>query len=370
MLIKQLAASNVRSLDFIQLAPIDGINVIVGKNNDGKTTLLESIYFASSLKSFKSVSSSTLVKNGANSLKIQIKCSNVSIKSVISIEKTLKGSNSILFNEKRTALKQLLHEFPVLALNFGAENVVTGTSDDRRSLLDWGTFHVEPNFLEIYKNYQKALKQRNSLLKKSSLDNLPYWTNLLSTLGEELDKLRRDYFIGLNEAFVDYKDIILSIDSEAYDDIRNSEIEYYSGWNKDQSLQAALEDSLDKDKAMKHTTCGPHRADLLFSSSGLELKSISSMSTQVVTGLLLVLSQSKVFHVKHGHYPVVLIDDLFFGIDDKNLVLVINLLKHSNAQCFITAPDLYKAKLKDASDHDEKIRIYEFKSRELVDAEK
>ena len=78
MLIKQLAASNVRSLDFIQLAPIDGINVIVGKNNDGKTTLLESIYFASSLKSFKSVSSATLVKNGANSLKIQIKCSNVS----------------------------------------------------------------------------------------------------------------------------------------------------------------------------------------------------------------------------------------------------------------------------------------------------
>ena len=72
------------------------------------------------------------------------------------------------------------------------------------------------------------------------------------------------------------------------------------------------------------------------------------MSTQVINGLLLVLSQAKVFHVEHGDKPIILIDDLFFGIDDKNLLLVINLLVDSEAQCFVTAPDLYKAKLEES----------------------
>jgi hypothetical protein len=58
----------------------------------------------------------------------------------------------------------------------------------------------------------------------------------------------------------------------------------------------------------------------------------------------------------------------FFGIDDKNLLLVINLLKDSNAQCFITAPDLYKPKLVEVNNKDSKIRIYEFEGKELMES--
>ena len=89
------------------------------------------------------------------------------------------------------------------------------------------------------------------------------------------------------------------------------------------------------------------------------------MSTQVINGLLLVLSQAKVFHVEHGDKPIILIDDLFFGIDDKNLLLVINLLVDSEAQCFVTAPDLYKAKLEESIINNREIRIYEFKEKGL-----
>ena len=75
-------------------------------------------------------------------------------------------------------------------------------------------------------------------------------------------------------------------------------------------------------------------------------------------------SASQMFHVKHSYNPIILIDDLFFGIDDKNLLLVINLLIDSKAQCFVTAPDLYKAKLEE-SINNTVTRIYEFKGKDL-----
>ena len=89
------------------------------------------------------------------------------------------------------------------------------------------------------------------------------------------------------------------------------------------------------------------------------------MSTQVINGLLLVLSQVRAFHVKHHDKPIILIDDLFFGIDDKNLLLVINLLVDSEAQCFVTAPDLYKTKLEESIVNNRDIRVYEFKGKNL-----
>jgi DNA replication and repair protein RecF len=66
----------------------------------------------------------------------------------------------------RSSAKDLLLSFPVLALNFGVENIITGSSESRRSLLDWGSFHVEHSYLDLYKNFSKALKQRNSILEK------------------------------------------------------------------------------------------------------------------------------------------------------------------------------------------------------------
>ena len=69
--------------------------------------------------------------------------------------------------------------------------------------------------------------------------------------------------------------------------------------------------------------------------------------------------------MKHHEKPIILIDDLFFGIDDKNLLLVINLLIDSKAQCFVTAPDLYKAKLEEFISDNKEIRVYEFKGKDL-----
>ena len=365
MFISQFTASNLRTLDLITLTPHQNINIILGKNNDGKTSLLEGMYFSSSLKSFKSVVSSSLIQNGSKSTKLLLNISKNDENIAISVEKKLKGANVVKINDNRSSAKDLLLSFPVLALNFGVENIITGSSESRRSLLDWGSFHVEHSYLDLYKNFYKALKLRNSMLKRKNLDDLDYWDELYVKYGEQIHNRRFEYFELLNKHFVDYKSKILEIIPDAYDDIKDSTLAYEQGWDKSISLLQSIRSLREKDIALKHTSSGPHRCDIQFTSNGYTLKDVSSMSTQVINGLLLVLSQVKAFHVKHCDKPIILIDDLFFGIDDKNLLLMINLLIDSKAQCFVTAPDLYKAKLEESISNNEEIRLYEFKGKNL-----
>ena len=365
MFISQFTASNLRALDLITLTPHQNINVILGKNNDGKTSLLEGMFFSSSLKSFKSVPPSSLIKTGKKSTKLLLNVIKNDENYNIFIEKHLKGSNVVKINESRCSAKDLFLLYPVLALNFGVENIITGSSESRRSLLDWGAFHVEHSYLNLYKNFIKALKQRNSILKKKDKENLGYWDELFIKYGEEVHNKRMDYFNLLNEQFIAYKTKILEIIPDAYDDIRDSTLSYYCGWEGPITLKESLKALRDKDLILKHTSAGPHRSDIHIKSNGNILKDVSSMSTQIINGLLLVLSQAKAFHVKHKDMPIILIDDLFFGIDDKNLLLVINLLIDSKAQCFVTAPDLYKEKLEEAITSKEEIRVYEFIGKDL-----
>ena len=365
MFISQFTASNLRALDLITLTPHQNINIILGKNNDGKTSFLEGIFFSSSLKSFKSVVSSSLIQNAEKSTQLLVNVSKKQENITISVEKKLKGANVVKINDIRSSAKDLLLSFPVLALNFGVENIITGSSESRRSILDWGSFHVEHSYLDLYKNFSKALKQRNSMLKRKETDGLDYWDELYIRYGNEIHKKRSEYFSVLNDHFIHYKSKISEIIPDAYDDIKDSTLSFDQGWDETISLHESLIRLREKDLVLKHTSDGPHRCDIQFTSNGNNLKDVSSMSTQVINGLLLVLSQAKAFHVKHYEKPIILIDDLFFGIDDKNLLLVINLLIDSEAQCFITAPDLYKAKLEESIIDNEEIRVYEFKGKNL-----
>ena len=365
MYIQQYSASRLRSINLATLFPSKHVNIIVGNNNAGKTSLIEGIYYCSALKSFKAVPTETLIQNKENSFKILLKVVKCGDNIEIYTEKSLTSSKVVKVNDKKVTTKTLLLTLPCIALSFGVENIIIQSSEQRRGVLDWGSFHVEPNHLTNFKNYTKSLKQRNTLLKKSDTTNMDYWTNEVLKHGLLVHKQRNQYFIDLSKEFMSYTNKLTRFDKNVYNDIKNTSISYYKGWDEALELKEALANNLNKDKAIRHTSVGPHRGDLLFSVNGIDLKNVSSMSTQIIISLLLVLSQAEVFHVKHGFRPVILIDDLFFGIDDKNLRLVINLLVGSEAQCFITAPDLYKEKIKSLDRKTDEVKMYEFIDGEI-----
>ena len=187
-------------------------------------------------------------------------------------------------------------------------------------------------------NYNKLLKSKQ-VTKKRRHQQYKILDELLIDNALVINEYRIRYMDDIRSLFLETIDSMVSV-SELYTDIASAEITYSSGYTSEPIIDQ-YENSLKRDIALGYTTIGPHRGDIIFSIDNIPLKEIASMSTQVILSLCFIISQTKAFHVKHKHYPVVLIDDIFFGIDDKNLEVMIKLLSSSGAQCFLSAPDLY-----------------------------
>ena len=366
MFVTRFSATCLRGFNFIELAPSNSINVILGKNNAGKTTIIEGLHYCSTLRSFKHLKSDTLIQFDKSGSKIQLNVTKFDEKHTIYVENTLTSAKISKINTKRAGTKSLMAFFPTIALSFGTENVINSQSDVRRSLLDWGAFHVEPEYLLTIKDYQKVLKNHNLAIKQRDFQSMDIWSKQLAALGEDIDNKRKLYFDTLQKSYTSNIQHIKRNNLIKYNDILMSNISYSKGWPLGSNLLDALSAAQEKDLALKYTSVGPHKADIIFKSGSVSLKNLASMSTQVITSLLLILAQSEVFHVKQGYRPILLIDDLFFGIDDNNLGLVINLLSETRSQCFITAPDLYYEKISKFRDSVRNMNIYKLKDDNTI----
>ena len=127
---------------------------------------------------------------------------------------------------------------------------------------------------------------------------------------------------------------------EIYNDISSLKLEYSKGWQGD-DFEFIFNQSISKDRALGYTSNGTHRSDFTVTSLDKPVRESGSMSTLVLACLVINLAKINVFHVKHGFKPVLLIDDLFFGIDNKNLRTVVKLLVHSKGNIVLTAPNIY-----------------------------
>tara|TARA_Y100000590_G_scaffold145430_2_gene167270 strand:- start:37407 stop:38519 length:1113 start_codon:yes stop_codon:yes gene_type:complete len=366
MIIRSFAVANLRAFTYAAITPQKKINILVGHNNAGKTTLLEALSIASTLKSFKKSMTEDYIKYGQKGLKITINAIKCSENMEICIEKSLKSSNSAKVNGKMIGAKQISSMFPTISLSFGTENIVNQPSEARRSLIDWGVFHVKPESLGSFHAYTKCLKQRNFLLKTKKYNEMAYWTEQLIGHGALITQLRKDYCMSLEKTYKEHISCLQDIGNEVHQDLMKIFVQFFQGWKDNETLENALNNSLEQDKLVGYTKDGPHKADLVFLSEKGDLKKHASMSTLVISSLILMLSQCEVFHVKHGYKPALLIDDLFFGIDDLNLMLVIKLLIQANATCFLTAPDLYKDKLKSICSKFPEIDIYDIDKQEIT----
>ena len=346
MFINNLSFQNLRGLEFLSLQPSSSINIIIGPNNAGKTTILESIYLLSYCKSFRNTHTDKLIQNGKDHLKISAKISYLSLNDVMCFEKRLKSPKMSYVNESKASTKVCLSTLPVISLCFGVENLFNTSSDNRRSLVDSGLFHVKHEYLSKLQNYNKLLLSRNKSLRNKNIEDINFWTSKLIDSALIINEYRTRYMKDLSVLFQETLSD-LAANTVLYSDISNASVSYSNGF-KSESLVPEYEQNLSKDIALGYTTIGPHRADLDFKISSDAVKDVASMSTQIILSLCFVIAQTKAFHVKHKHYPVLLVDDIFFGIDDKNLAVMIKLLSNSGAQCFLSAPDLYTDKVKEA----------------------
>ena len=355
MHIESISIENFRSIDFTKISFDSDITIICGENNAGKTTVLEAIYLSSNLKSFKAVSNIELIRSSANHFKISLNFSNKSLNSNIFVQKSLKSSK-ILHNNEKITKTDVSMVFPCYSLVFGFNNILLNDSSYRRDFIDTGMFHVEPESRKFFNVYEKALKQRNFLLKSRKYESIGLWERQLIDANNKLSGYRESYFKSLNSHFSKIVESIKNKIPEIYNDISSLQLEYSNGWGND-DYEFAFNKNLTKDRNIGYTSSGTHRSDFMVTSMGKPVRESGSMSTLVLACLIINLAKINVFHVKHGFKPVLLIDDLFFGIDNKNLSTVVKLLVHSKGNIVLTAPNIYKQILEKICEENQELEL-------------
>lgn len=327
MSIQTLKVSHFRNLSAVQLEPCPSFNFIYGNNGSGKTSLLEAIYLLSLGRSFRTHLSHRLIQRDCEHLIVH---ASLSLSTQIGVEKHSDGKTRIRVDgENKYSAAELARRLPLLLINPDVYKILEGGPKDRRRFLDWGVFHVEPEFLTCWQRAQKVIKQRNTLLRfNGSQQEILLWDRELCDVAMQLDRMREDYFLQFKKVFVDVLALLLD---------EPVSIRYYRGWPKEKSLEEALKDTLLRDKSLGYTQCGPHRADIKLLCNNISVADVLSRGQQKVLGCALQLAQGKLLKEIRDKHCIYLIDDLAAELDPQKREVLMEALVQLNSQVFITA---------------------------------
>lgn len=326
-----LKINHLRNLVDIELTPSLEFNFIYGANGSGKSSILESIYFLSLGRSFRSHLVSRIINYHQASLNIFGLVKKNELNIPVGIEKHRQGKIKVkVNNEISTSAAELVKNLPLQLINPDSYHLLSAGPRERRQFLDWGVFHVEPQFFSVWQRIQRLIKQRNSALQqKLSIQQIKIWDSEFVILSKEITKFRQVYIQQL-------KPIVFSLlqDLIKIDDLI---IDYYSGWAEDKDLGDVLSNSIMRDIALGYTQHGPQRADLLFKINSIPVEDVLSRGEQKLFICALQLAQGILLKQLTDSNCIYLLDDIAAELDNYRRECIVNVLKKLQAQVFVTA---------------------------------
>lgn len=340
MRISRLDVRALRCLRDIRLDPGPGVNLLIGDNGAGKTSVLEAIHLLAYGRSFRGRVRDGLVAAQNEALEIYVEWQDTAEGRQRRAGLRHGGSawTGRLDGESVSQLGDLCAALAVVTFEPGSHALVAGAAEARRRYVDWGLFHVEHEFLALWRRYSRALQQRNRLLKQGGgVDELESWEHELADTGEPLTGLRSRYLEALQEQ-------LQPLSIELSPGLGDASFAFQPGWRRDElSLRDALLVARDRDRATGFTSVGPHRADWRVRHSGLPNNETRSRGQAKSTALACVLAQAEHYAAQRGEWPVVLLDDLASELDRVHQQRLLWRLANGAAQVFITGtetPDL------------------------------
>lgn len=336
----RLELRNVRNLREVSLRPGAGLNVLLGDNGAGKTSVLEGLHLLAYGRSFRGRVRDGLVRTGEEALQVFAEWAAPSGDGgdrahKAGLRHTGSSWEARLDGEKVVHLGELCAAFMVVAFEPGSHALVSGGGEPRRRFVDWGLFHVEQEFLPVWRRYSRALKQRNALLKAGvGSAQLVGWDIELGAAGEEITRRRVLYLERLQERLV-------PIAEQLAPGLGRMTLEFEPGWRRSSlSLTDALAVAQDRDRALGHTSVGPHRADWRLQLASKPQRETLSRGQAKLAALACLFAQASDCAAERGGWPVVALDDLASELDAEHRQRVLAVLEGTPAQVFITGVDL------------------------------
>ncbi|MCO6441983.1 MAG: DNA replication/repair protein RecF [Nitrococcus mobilis] len=329
MTLARIEVEAFRNLRGVALTPDPRVNLIWGNNASGKTSLLEAIHWLARGRSFLRVHPDQLIRHGCRAFTLGASIQVCARTAWLGMERA-SGRTRVRFNGQDIwNLSEIAWLLPIHVINTESQRLFVGAPQARRSLLDWGVFHVEQCYQGHWRRYQRALRQRNAALRSGNPRLVRAWEPDLVAAAETVDSSRRRYLTALGphwQAFIE-------------DWLPELELhwDFQSGWPRRDDLQGVLAQARGRELERGHTLYGPHRGDLRFIAGDVEAAQRLSRGQQKLAAIALRLAQAELISKSGRQRPIILIDDLAAELDAERRERVLAGLLRMDAQLLLTA---------------------------------
>ena len=340
MIIEKLELKNYRNYENLLIDFNPKNNIIIGDNAQGKTNILEAIYFLSLTKSFLGVNEKKLININSNftSLKGIINKNNATKK--LELFLTNQGKKVKINNKEIKKLSEYVSNIKIIIFSPDNLRLLKDSPSVRRKFLNIEISQLSSKYIKILNNYNNVLRQRNEYLKEYKIDK-----NYLNILNEKLADLAI-YIYNKRKKFIE--DINKNINN-IFKEITNTEqleVEYISNINYDENdkimknkFLKQLEENFEKEKKYNLTLFGTHRDDFIIKLNGNDISTFGSQAQLRLSILSLKLSEIYIFKEELKENPILLLDDIFSELDinkRNNLIKFIS----NDIQTILTTTDL------------------------------
>ncbi|HMH69779.1 MAG TPA: DNA replication and repair protein RecF [Candidatus Saccharimonadales bacterium] len=311
-LISSIRVQHFRIHETYSLAVSPHVTLITGANGSGKTSLIEALYVALQGSSFKG-SDGTILQQDAPWYRVDVHFNDETSRTVKFDPVRVTGRKQFIIDEKTSYRLAPQHKYPVVLFEPDDLRLLGGSPTRRRQFIDRFVSQLDPEYSIALRRYERALKQRNTLLKRPtvSTDDLFAWNVSLSEYGSYIITQRIHFIDELNQRLsAVYKTISHT------DDVVVIHYSEKSSGNIQQKLLADLHARVEKDKILGFTSVGPHRHDVLFDFNHSPALSVASRGETRSIVLALKFLEVDIIESITNKKPIILLDDVFSELDE------------------------------------------------------
>jgi len=341
MIIRRLSFDGYRNLTRGEIVPCEGVNVVYGKNAQGKTNILEAMWLFSGNRSFRGAKDSEYVGLDKEQAKLFMEFFSEDREQNAGICFQKNKKEIMLNGIKQSSLGKIMGKLCMVVFSPEHLSLVKRGPTERRKFVDSAVCQIRPNFSDTLSEYNKILVQRNALLKdlpyhSELYDTIDIWEERLAFFGSAIIRMRKNYIQRLSSSAAKYHEGI-SDGKETLD------ISYSCAFSEDicadrdlltENYIKKLKETRKEDIKEGSTSIGPHRDDLIININGKNIKSFGSQGQQRSCVLSMKIAEAELIKQATNEEPIVLLDDVLSELDSRRQEFLLN--KISDRQVFIS----------------------------------
>lgn len=331
MPLKYFKCADFRCLESAELELDPHYNLVYGSNASGKTSLLEAIAYLGRGRSFRGAATEDLVRHGAREFVLFARVDTGAREAAVGVRNSREGLEIHVDGDRVPGAARLAEILPLQVLDPDIHDLVAAGPEGRRRYIDWIVFHVEHGYLDRWRRFRRALKQRNAALKENAArDSLAGWDKEFAEAGHEVHAARLRAL-----------EIARPVISEIGEQLLGSPVdsEYQQGWAAGSSLGDALAAGLARDRQLGSTQAGPHRADLKLRYDERRARRLVSRGQQKLLASALILAATEIVQTHIERPLLLLLDDPAAELDADSLGRLLDGVIGLGCQVVATALD-------------------------------